>query len=156
MKFSVEVLTVAVMLLLVIGFSSCSNCQKFVPYSPSDVLHTKFTKEGFSGIPYSSYPENTSVDEAIAASNSFTSNSLNASSSLSPVRLWGFSGLYSSPDNDKPIDMFGPTPGSLQCFNRSFGLAKSTGPLCVNQEQYALLTTRGGNQSGIPAQVGGH
>jgi hypothetical protein len=72
------------------------------------------------------------------------------------VRVWGFgSNLYSGTDHDRPVDMFGPTPGSIQCFDRSFGLAKSTGPLCTTDNQYRLMTTRGGNAAGVNAQIGG-
>jgi hypothetical protein len=152
-RIPVGVILVAVVLVLVIGFSSCSNCQKYVPYS-SNVWSNTSSKfhEGFS-----TYPNHASVDtlDAQHVANTVTSQ---GSGLITPsgVRLWGFgSNLYSGSDNDKPVDMFGPTPGSIQCFNRSFGLSKSTGPLCTTDDQYRLMTTRGGNAAGVNAQIGG-
>lgn len=155
LRIPVGVIVVAAVLLLVIAFSSCSNCQKFVPYSENNPWSsTSSYHEGMTThkpIQYSTYPDNTSVDvlDALHVSNSTTAQGSGAVQG-SGVRLWGFgSNLYSSADNEKPIDIFGPTPGSVQCINRSFGLAKSTGPLCITDEQYKLLTTRGGSATGV-------
>lgn len=157
LRIPVGVIVVAAVLLLVIAFSSCSNCQKFVPYSANSVWSTTGTyHEGMATnqkpIAYSSYPTHTSVD-VMDALNVENTTSAQGSGAVQPpgVRLWGFgSNLFSSSDNDKSIDIFGPTPGATQCFNRSFGLTKSTGPLCITDEQYNLLTTRGGGALRAP------
>jgi len=152
-RIPMGVILVAVILMLVIGFSSCSNCQKYVPYSSSS--ETSKYHEGM--MTYSTYPNHASVD-TLDAQNVANTVSNQGSGQVNPpgVRVWGFgSNLYSGTDHDKPVDMFGPTPGSIQCFNRSFGLAKSTGPLCTTDDQYRLMTTRGGNAGGVNAQIGG-
>ena len=152
-RIPVGVILVTIILVLVIGFSSCSNCQKFVPYSPNATGASKY-QEGMSTIKpltYSTYPDHVSVDvlDALHATNTVTAQ---GSGAVTPpgVRLWGFgSNLYSGADNETHIDIFGSTPGSIQCFNKtSFGLSKSTGPLCTTGEQYALMTSRGGNATG--------
>jgi hypothetical protein len=154
-RVPIGVIIVAVVLFLVIGFSSCSNCQKFVPYGAGN-QYSSF-QEGFGPMMYSSYPNNQSIDtkDAYNVQNSTTNQ---GSGPVQPpgVRLHGFgANLYSGTDNDQPVDMFGSTPGSIQCFDKSFGLAKSTGPLCTTSDQFRLLTTRGGNASGVNAQIGG-
>ena len=161
MKIPLGVIFVAVVLFLVIAFSSCSNCQKYVPYSSNVWSETSSYREGMAQRPplqYSSYPSHQSLPESMNALNVNNSTATQGAGAVQNpgVRLWGFgSGLYSSTENDKPIDIFGSTPGSLQCFNRSFGLSKSTGPLCTTQEQYDLLTTRGRGAAGVNAQIGG-
>lgn len=160
-RIPLGVIFVAAILILVIGFSSCSNCQKYVPYSSSVWSNTSKYQEGMTSaskpLTYSTYPNHASVDTLDAQNVANTVSNQGSGQVIPPgVRVWGFgSNLFSGTDNDKPVDMFGPTPGSLQCFNRSFGLAKSTGPLCTNDEQYKLMTTRGGNAAGVNAQIGG-
>lgn len=158
LRIPVGVIVVAVVLFLVIAFSSCSNCQKFVPYAENNLWSsTSSYHEGMTSyqkpIQYSTYPNNTSVDVLDALNVANTTTAQGSGAVQSPgVRLWGFgSNLYSGTDNDKPIDIFGPTPGSTQCVNRSFGLSKSTGPMCITDEQYKLLTTRGGSASSVSA-----
>jgi len=150
LRIPVGFIVVVAVLLLVIAFSSCSDCQKFVPYAENNLWSsTSSYQEGMTSlkpIQYSTYPNNASVDvlDALHVNNATTAQGSGAVQSPG-VRLWGFgSNLYSGTDNDnKPIDIFGPTPGSPQCVNRSFGLSKSTGPLCITDEQFNLLTTRG-------------
>jgi hypothetical protein len=150
-RIPIGVILVAIVLFLVIAFSSCSNCQKFVPYSASvwGENSAKFREGMTTHIPltYSSYPENKSIDKFDAINiNNLVENQGSGPVTPPGVRVWGFgSNLFSGTDNDRPVDMFGPTPGSIQCFERSFGLSKSTGPLCTTNEQYKLLTSRGGN-----------
>jgi hypothetical protein len=159
MRIPIGVIVVAIVLFLVIAFSSCSNCQKFVPYSEGRAEYAAY-REGMEPnrpMIYSTYPNNQSVDTKDAYNVQNTTTNQGSGPVQPPgVRLQGFGpNLYSGMDNDKPVDMFGPTPGSLQCFERSFGLAKSTGPLCINADQSKLLTTRGGNAGGVNAQIGG-
>ena len=45
------------------------------------------------------------------------------------------------------IDVIGKTKGTPDCVSRSSGLSKSTGGLCLNENQINLLKTRGGNMS---------
>jgi hypothetical protein len=149
------VIFVAVILILVIAFSSCSDCQKYVPYSSDVWAETSKYREGMTSKPlsYSSYPNHRSVEGTMDAVNvANTTTSQGAGPVTSPgVRLWGFgSNLYSGTDNDAPVDMFGSTPGSTSCgFDKSFGMSKSAGPLCTTDAQYRLMTTRGGNAGSV-------
>ena len=149
-RIPIGVIVVALVLLLVIGFSSCSNCKKFVPYSPSVWSPEGKFREGMTNrsVSYSTYPDNNPVAgtmDALHVNNTVTTQGAGPANAQG-VRLHGFgSNLFSGSDHDQPVDSFGTDPGSLQCFDRSFGLSKSTGPLCVTDAQYRLLTTRGGN-----------
>lgn len=152
-RIPIGVIVVSIVLLLVIGFSSCSNCKKFVPYSPSVWSSESRFREGMTGgganpVSYSTYPDNQSVSGTMDTHHVNNTVTTQGAGAANPpgVRLHGFgSALFSGSDNDQSIDSFGPDPGSLQCFDRSFGLSKSTGPLCVTDKQYQMLTTRGGN-----------
>ena len=57
-------------------------------------------------------------------------------------------------DNMLAPALIGPDPilsplskfsGKAECVNKSFSLSNSTGPLCLDEKTYQLLTTRGGN-----------
>jgi len=52
------------------------------------------------------------------------------------------------------IDRYGKTPGEPSCFGKSMGYSRSTGPLCFNDEDLKLLTTRGGNIGGRDSIIG--
>jgi hypothetical protein len=72
-----------------------------------------------------------------------------------PKKVEGFQGLQPSPyENERTIDPFGQTPGSLECDSRSSGLHNSRGGLCLTKEQLNLLKTRGGNSTGGDFQIG--
>jgi len=72
-----------------------------------------------------------------------------------PKKVEGFQGLQPSPYIDeKSIDPFGQTQGSLQCDSISSGLHNSKGGLCLSKEQLYLLKTRGGNAKGGDFQIG--
>lgn len=150
-KIPLGVIFVAIVLLLVIAFSSCSDCKKFHPYSPSVWSDKATYSEGMTAS-YSTYPGHAvATGSAMDALHVANTTMAQGAGNVSPsgVRLWGFgSALFSGPDNNPSIDMYGSTPGSKTCFGRSFGLSKSTGPLCLNQDQYRLMTTRGQNATG--------
>jgi len=162
-RIPLGVILVSIVLILVIAYSSCSNCQKYVPFSSEMWSNVGKYREGMSvmkPLSYTTYPANANVAgssmDAYNVANTTTSQGAGPVTSSGGVRLWGFgSDLYSGTDNDKSLDLFGTTPGSSQCFDRSFGLTKSTGPLCTTDAQYRLMTTRGGNATGVSAQIGG-
>ena len=62
--------------------------------------------------------------------------------------VFGFNGLFCDPlAADEKIDIIGNTKANSECVNNSLGLSKSTGGLCLSDNQVNLLTTRGGNMS---------
>ena len=56
--------------------------------------------------------------------------------------------------SDNLLDVFGGTPGNLDCSPISSNLTNSKGPLCLNNNQINLLKTRGGNARGGDSQIG--
>jgi hypothetical protein len=110
-----------VMLFSVLIVSSIGlSCSSYQPYSPEMM-------EGFSNNEYTEY------------------GNPNKSSCQSSI---GFGGLLCSPDeNSNPKDIYSDAQGSLGC--KSYGYSNSRGFLCMEPEQVRLLTTRGGNASGL-------
>ena len=93
------------------------------------------------GLQYSSYPQNQNTDSAI---DKF---------SIAPVaamrKLTGFDGLFAAPEIQpaKPIDVFSDTPGSATA--PPISLSNSMGYLQMTKDQLGLLSTRGGNATGV-------
>jgi hypothetical protein len=110
-----------VMLFSVLMISSIGlSCSSYKPNSPEMM-------EGFNGNEYSDY-----------------TNPIESSCQSSH----GFGGLLCSPDNNSnPKDIYSDANGSLGC--KSYGYSNSRGFLCMNPEQLRLLTSRGGNASGL-------
>ena len=53
------------------------------------------------------------------------------------------------------LDPLSQIQGSRTCdFNSALGFSNSMGPLCIDDSTMKLLRTRGGNQSGVPSQIG--
>ena len=70
----------------------------------------------------------------------------------------GFQGMsdetiYASVNDNAPIDSFSKLEGSLSSEGCA-GLTNSQGPLVCNDEQKKLLSTRGGNATGVADQIG--
>jgi hypothetical protein len=65
----------------------------------------------------------------------------------------GFAGLQSAPfAGEQMLDKFANTDASANCMGS--GLTNSKGSLCLSNEQKQLLSTRGGNATGLDAQIG--
>lgn len=119
----------------------------FVPYSKSTLFSNMYPYEGFgnfkeSPAEYSTFPENLNID--------FQKNKDIDTTNTSPCRkVVGFNGLFCSAENEpaNPLDTFSKASGSLTC--PSYGYANSRGFLCLDAEQKRLLSTRGGNASGL-------
>ena len=119
----------------------------FVPYSKSTLFSNMYPYEGFasfkeSPMEYSTFPENASLD--------FQKNKDIASTEDPPCRkVVGFNGLFCSASNEpaNPLDTFSKASGSMTC--PSYGYMNSRGFLCLDAEQKRLLSTRGGNASGV-------
>jgi len=76
------------------------------------------------------------------------------SSTFNVAKVEGFA-LQPSPYNaPKMLDRYGKTPGDPSCFGKSMGYSRSTGPLCFNDEDLKLLTTRGGNMGSCDSVIG--
>jgi len=124
-----ELVIVFVMIFCILGIVLFFN-------KPSSLLNIN---EGFKGgLDYSSYPQNNNMD-------SYTGCLVGGNSNLDCKRVWGYNGLYCTPDkaNAAMYDPFYNTSSNMTC--EGSGLHKSSGNVCMNDQQLKLLTTRGGN-----------
>lgn len=134
MKSQRQLLILAVLLVLVIILVSVFSCSKFVPYS-SNSLFSRYSKyEGFEA-------NSTNVGSALVNDKPEEEEDEN-----DDKKVEGFEGLKPAPFNeDKPLDSFSKTSGSLECEKISSGLSNEKGGLCLSDEQIKSLVTRGGN-----------
>lgn len=58
-------------------------------------------------------------------------------------RVSGFDGIYCPTGASASLDIFSQAKSGPNCV--SMGYSTSTGPLCMDEKQMKLLTTRGGN-----------
>ncbi len=135
MKFSLFRICMVLLLVLILLIAT-TNCDP-TPYSFKNGRGLNGSNyEGYRNIEYTTYPQNTSVD-------SNTANSIDTTSDPF-VKVGSYYGLLSSPSAlPQKLDMFLDTPPKPNCV--SSGLVNSAGPLCLSDEQYKLLSTRGGN-----------
>jgi len=147
MKLSTGSIVVIVVFIIVILVSLFGTAVSFKPYNERTIFSKQFPYEGFATVKsteYTTYPNHNSID-------SYTAHDVKPITG--PSRLWGFDGLYSSPDSDdNSLDVFSKAKSSNQC--KSSGLSNSTGFLCLDENQQKLLGSRGGNARGASSQIG--
>jgi hypothetical protein len=103
-----------------------------VPYRKDTLFSKEFPYEGFG----SEYQSNVPVKEKFEVE-----------------KVEGFKGLQSSPLNSsEKLDIFSDLEVSTKC--ASSGLSKNSGFLCLDDNATKLLSTRGGNATGLPSQIG--
>ena len=111
------------------------------------LYHGHYNYEPFTSIGYSRLSNSDDDVDAI----SYSSQSVGPN--VECKKVIGFDGLFCSPTSpEQKIDTFSNDSGSLEC--KSSGLANSKGPLCLTQQQYNLLSTRGQNSAGRDSQIG--
>lgn len=143
-----ELIIVFVLIFSVLGivllFSNNANTYSSYYSTPSN-LYT----EGFqnSGLEYSSYPKHESTD-------SYTGLMFGGNSNIDCKRIPGHNGLYCTPTtaSTTKLDPFYNTSSNMTC-EGGFGLQKGSGNVCLDAEQKRLLTTRGGNASGVDSTI---
>jgi hypothetical protein len=170
MKITTQLVILAVVLVIVIMLSLSYFAVEVMPYSPSTIFSKQFVYEGMendsntkneSSSSETDKPKPKTDDEKLAeelaklmeetkkAEPKTTEPNKDESKKEEPKKVEGFQGLQPSPyENERTIDPFGQTPGSLECDSRSSGLHNSRGGLCLTKEQLNLLKTRGGNSTG--------
>lgn len=101
-------------------------------------------KETFkSGIKYELFNEN---EQDHTTSHSINHKNTNCK------KIFGFDGLFCQPnENDRRIDYFSELKGDLNCQGY---LTNSKGSLCLDQPLIQLLSTRGGNATGVDSVIG--
>lgn len=145
MKISFKLVAIVLAVLFIIAISM-GSCSRFTPYSFSTSTLHQYPYEGFrSSNEYTTYPQNAAID-------SYESK-LIASPSMGNAAKIGSFGLLSSPSApETPIDIYSQAPG--ESTGKSYGYSNSMGPIQLNAEQLKLLTTRGGNMSGVDSTIG--
>lgn len=127
------------------------SCTKFQPHSAESIFQKHSDFEGFHDkaqtIGYAKKDDYSPLDNhnmnLIEPENTSEEKVVNYCKNI-----FGFHGLYCDPTKeDAVIDVIGKTKGSSECVGKSSGLSKSTGGLCLNENQINLLKTRGGNMS---------
>lgn len=135
MKFSYIILVIILIVLLFLTLSG--SCSMYVPYSGSNQMGFKYEGMDNMDVPMDS----SDFLKKIANTNDVST----IKSSGINVAAYG---------NEKSLDIFSGTPGSLDCTNISSNLSNSKGGLCLNKEQKNMLQTRGGNATGGDFQIG--
>lgn len=167
MKITTQLVILAVVLVIVIMLSLSYFAVEVMPYSPSTIFSKQFVYEGMENdekneSSETDKPKPKTDDEKLAEElaklmeeSKKSESKKDESKKEEPKKVEGFQGLQPSPyENEKTIDPFGQTPGSLECDSRSSGLHNSRGGLCLTKEQLNLLKTRGGNSTGGDFQIG--
>lgn len=179
MKITTQLVILAIVLVVVIMLSLSYFAVEIMPYSPSTIFSKQFVYEGMENdsdkkkdSTETDKTKTKSDDEKLAEelaklmeeSKKVESKKDESKKDESkkeepkkeePKKVEGFQGLQPSPYvNEKTIDPFGQTPGSLECDSKSSGLHNSKGGLCLTKEQLNLLKTRGGNSTGGDFQIG--
>jgi len=150
MKFNTSI-AIAVIVFVIIIFSTTCGCTRFVPYNSAGAFTKEFPYEGFTTTHHPTEYSTRNVNASLDTYNSF----LISPDTDACKKIYGFDGLYCKPyEADKKIDQFADSTGSLSCDAQSSGLSNSKGPLCLTEHQKQLLITRGGNQTSSQAQIG--
>jgi len=170
MKITTQLVILAVVLVIVIMLSLSYFAVEVMPYSPSTIFSKQFVYEGMENDSDNKKTESSETDKPkpktddeklaeelakLMEESKKSESKKDESKKEEPKKVEGFQGLQPSPyENEKTIDPFGQTPGSLECDARSSGLHNSKGGLCLTKEQLNLLKTRGGNSTGGDFQIG--
>tara|TARA_A100001015_G_scaffold319906_1_gene444413 strand:- start:1663 stop:2064 length:402 start_codon:yes stop_codon:yes gene_type:complete len=131
MKSYNKLVTLVVVLVVVIFATSIYSCCSFKPYSMNNIFSNKFSKY---------------------------ENMANKEEEKKEEEIEGFQVMsdetsYANVNDNTPIDSFSKLEGSLSSEGCA-GLTNSQGPLVCNDEQKKLLSTRGGNATGVADQIG--
>jgi hypothetical protein len=146
MKYNRSYLLLAIVIILVIAISLCCSTA-VLPYSSNDIFTKEYPYEGFTSLGYTDSATHSNLDNK-------TSYLINGDVS-DCKKVYGFDGLFCKPGvADSKIDPFGETHGDSAAFGASSGLSNSMGSIVLSKEQLKLLQTRGGNQTGAPAEIG--
>jgi len=167
MNIGIEYIFVIVAFVAVIMMASYDSA--IVPYRKEELFPRHFAYEGMEvkGNVMSSLLNPMDSMKPISQSMKPTSESMNPTSMnhtsqpMNPtdyvLKKESFTGIspYSVNTPETPLDPLSQIQGSKTCdFNSAIGYSNSMGPLCIDDSTMKLLRTRGGNQSGVPSQIG--
>ena len=177
MKFRPVYIAIIVVLFIIIMLVSSAGAT-FVPYSKDTLFSREFPYEGMvSGPANAVHSGAVPVMQGNAnAGPAMQGNVAVPSESAKPISIMGtVSGLFGgnpscttgkctkvegfalqpAPFAESPtIDRYGKTPSGLECVGQGSGYSKSLGPLCMSEEDKRMLSTRGGNSTGVDSAIG--
>jgi len=140
MKFYTFLLFFLVVL-VILSFTTMGSC-RVTPYSQDLMLTNRY--ENFRGqsqrpLEYTSVTDGSEMD----------GSRMPASAAGGCKKVMGFQGVYCAANQDpaNPTDIYSQAQGSPSC--ASMGYSNSRGFLCMNDQQVKLLTSRGGNATGM-------
>ena len=146
MKANLLNIILAVVIFTVIASILMVSTTTFTPYSEDTIFAKQFPYEGFSN--YGNVNGELTTDSGI-------SNHLINDAHVDCTKVQGFDGLFCKPYvADNSIDKFSDIKGDPKCFGKSSGLSNSMGSLCLDENMNNMLRTRGGNQTGLPMEIG--
>lgn len=147
---SSQYLLIAIVLLIVILISLGCSCYNVQPYYSDTLFSHQYAYEGFDLKP-SQFDVR---GNARPSGNVMVGQQHHAvDGNVHSIPVEGFQGLLSAPYSEsKPLDTFSQAVGGLEC--KSYGYSNSKGPLCLDATQIKLLSTRGGNATGVDSQIG--
>jgi len=153
MKFTLDFIIAAVVLVIIVVVSISSSVVDVVPYNSNPMHAYQFSREGFSGLNFSSISGDSSLTggsplgHSDFAANAGVTTSAPKPSVATSAKVEGFHGLQSAAYvEEKPIDIYSQKKGSMECPANPY--SNSKGYLCMTEGEINLLKTRGGNQSG--------
>ena len=152
MKFRLDFIIAAVVLVVIVIVSISSSVVDVVPYNSNPMHAYQFSREGFAGLNYSSVSGDSSSTGGaplgytdFSASGNVTTSAPRASVATTS-KVEGFHGLQSAAyAEEKPIDIYSQNKGAMDCPPNPY--SNSKGYLCMSEGEINLLKTRGGNQS---------
>jgi hypothetical protein len=150
MKMNPQYVIISSVILLFIFFITIFSSKSFTPYDEKNIFSHMYPYEGFEPIHHATeYTLNsTGKDDTLK---SFLINSDNAECK----KVYGLDGLFCSPNaKSEVVSIFSDVKGDPSCKKNSSGLSNSRGALCLDETHINLLRTRGGNQTGLPVQIG--
>ena len=158
LNISVEFLIV-VFLFISIMIVSTYGSTKIMPFEPTSSQLAMYPyRDGFTDYNTSdneviSGPTNVdNVSKVKYSMSSYIANVKPNGENDTPDRMQRLQG--SNYGTEQKLDVLSDLPSNASCANISSGLSNSKGYLCPTKEIQNLYTSRGGNASGKPAQIG--
>jgi hypothetical protein len=147
-----------IFILVVIVFVFSSTGSTFLPYSRDTLFSREYPYEGMCSAPANAFPsaEPKKAEEPgmMDYVKSWIPGFAPAATTTEAKKVEGFA-LQPAPFADNQlIDRYSQTPASAECVGQSSGYSKSTGGLCMSEEDKRLLSTRGGNATGSDSAIG--
>ena len=150
MKMNPQYVIISSVIILFIFFITIFSSKSFTPYDEKNVFSHMYPYEGFD-----LFNDKTEYTLNTTGKDDSLKSFLMDGDTTDCKKVYGLDGLFCSPNaKSEKIDIFSDVKSDPTCSGNSSGLSNSKGALCLDATQLNLLRTRGGNQSGLPSQIG--